>query len=70
MLAAIVIGCAVTQVLSLLDGCLAVALVQVGDDLSIEILNFLFQWRQCLNSNLMTKNERLAINLNFQAKVS
>ena len=45
VLAAVVVGCAVTQVLSLLDGGLTVALVEVGDNLGVEILNFLFERR-------------------------
>ena len=55
VLAAVVVSCAITEVLSLLDGGLTVALVEVGDNLCIQILNFLFQRRQCLNSNLTEK---------------
>ena len=55
VLAPVVVSSAIAEVLSLLDSCLTVALIEVGNDLSVQILNLLFERRQCLNSNLMDK---------------
>ena len=49
MLAGIVVCGAVTLVLGFLDGCLLVALIQVGDNVSVQVLNFLFERGKCLN---------------------
>ena len=50
VLAGVVVRSAFTFVLGLLDGCLLVALIQVGYDIGVQVLNFLFQRRECLNS--------------------
>ena len=45
VLAAVVVSGTITQVLGLLDGGLAVALIKVRDDRRVQILDFFLQWR-------------------------
>jgi len=52
VLATVVVRRAVSKVLRLLDGRFPIALVEVGDDGCVEVLNFLFERRQGLDSKL------------------
>jgi hypothetical protein len=52
LLGAVVVSGSFTLVFSLLNGSFLVTFVEVADDVGVELLNFFFEWREALDSNL------------------
>ena len=52
LLRAVVVSSSFALVFGFLNGSFLVTFVEVADDVSIELLNFLFKWREALDSNL------------------
>ena len=50
MLLSVVVSIGGTEILCILKGSLAVAIVKVGDDMGVQFLNLLLKGRKCLNS--------------------